>query len=65
MKIPVPAVAVTPLFAVVAISVLVAAYLVFLYKLWVSYQDDRHRRASAIDSILDTLPKRTVEGTAE
>lgn len=61
MNVPTPPVPkipkLTPVIAMVAIGVLVGAYLLFLYASWNQFQTDRAARDAKIDELLDRLPK--------
>lgn len=61
MNVPVPPTPklpkLTPIVAMVAIGVLVGAYLIFLYGTWNQYQNDRAARDAKIDELLDKFPK--------
>lgn len=46
----------TPVVACVAIAVIAAAYLVFLYASWHDFQQDRGIRDQKMDALLDRLP---------
>lgn len=46
----------TPIVACCAIFLMAAAYMLFLYASWQSYQKDRNERHSAIDELLSRFP---------
>jgi hypothetical protein len=48
----------TPIVACCAIFLMAAAYMLFLYASWQSYQKDRNDRHSAIDELLSRFPKK-------
>ena len=56
MNVPIPTVRITPLIAIVAITVMCAAYLVFLYATWNEFQNDRKHRGAVLDDLLDRIP---------
>lgn len=61
MAVPMPAPPklpkITPIIAVMAISLMAGAYLLFLYATWNQFQNDRASRDRKIDELLDRLPK--------
>lgn len=60
MNVPVPPLPkITPIVAACAIFLMAAAYMLFLYVSWQSYQNDRHSRDVKIDELLSRIPPRT------
>lgn len=59
MNIPMPTMKVTPLIAIIAITLMAGAYLLFLAASWSAYQKDRDERNTRINELLDRLPKPT------
>lgn len=63
---PIPAAPkLTPIVASIAIVVLVGAYCVFLYATWSQYQEDRKHKATALDELLDRMPKKVEPETSD
>lgn len=48
----------TPVIAACAIFLMAAAYMLFLYASWQSYQSDRQKRDEKIDELLARIPKK-------
>jgi hypothetical protein len=58
MNVPVPPLPkLTPIVATLAIFVMAAAYMLFLYVSWQTYQKDRHVREEKIDELLSRIPR--------
>jgi len=66
MNVPVPPLPkLTPVVAACAIFLMAAAYMVFLYASWQSYQSDRRNRDDKIDELLARIPKRSTTESSE
>ena len=52
-----------PIVAVCAIFLMAAAYMLFLYASWQSYQNDRTARDAKIDELLARFPKRASDNS--
>lgn len=59
MKLPIPTVTadMLPGLITMLIAASVAAYIMFLVKLWNQYKSELAARESAVDALLDRLPK--------
>lgn len=65
MNVPsVPLPKLTPVVAACAIFLMAAAYMLFLYASWQSYQSDRRNRDDKIDELLARIPKRGASDAA-
>lgn len=59
MNVPLPPLLkITPIVAACAIFLMAAAYMLFLYASWQSYQSDRRNREDKIDELLARIPPR-------